>query len=173
MIILSLGSNLNSDFGNRYENINFAIDYLSFEKYIIVKKSSFYETPSYPDSNNPKFINIALVIKPIKSSSLEDLVDIIFSVEKKIGRTRNKKNDPRTIDIDIIDYNNKVLEFQTSTKELIKVPHGKMALRNFVLFPLREICPHWKHPETGIHVDKLIDKLPDVDKKSILKVKYN
>ena len=106
MIILSLGSNLNSDFGNRYENINFAIDYLSFEKYIIVKKSSFYETPSYPDSNNPKFINIALVIKPIKSSSLEDLVDIIFSVEKKIGRTRNKKNDPRTIDIDIIDYNN-------------------------------------------------------------------
>ena len=62
------------------------------------------------------------------------------------------------------------LKFKTSTKELISIPHDKMALRNFVLFPLKEICPNWMHPHTGIHIDKLIDKLPDVDKKSILKV---
>ena len=47
-----------------------------------------------------------------------------------------------------------------------------MALRNFVLYPLKEICPEWKHPKTGKHIDILINELSDIDKKSILKIKY-
>ena len=104
---------------------------------------------------------------------LDYLVYTIFFIEKKIGRQRDKKNDPRTIDIDIIDYNNQVSEFKTKDSRLIKIPHKKLTLRNFVLFPLREICPNWKHPETGKYIDELIDKLPDVDKKSILKIQNN
>ena len=55
----------------------------------------------------------------------------------------------------------------------IKIPHEKASTRNFVLFPLKEICPNWKHPQTDEDIDKLIDKLSESDKKSILMVEYN
>ena len=63
MIILSLGSNLSSKYGNRFENLNFAISFLEEYGIKIDKKSSFYETPSYPDKSKPKFINMAILIK--------------------------------------------------------------------------------------------------------------
>ena len=173
MIILSLGSNLPSNFGNRFETLDLATNILSKYMYSIAKKSSFYETPSYPDQNNPKFINIVISIKSDLKRDLDYLVHTIFFIEKKIGRRRNKKNDPRTIDIDIIDYNNQVLDFKTKDSKLIKIPHEKLTSRNFVLLPLKEICPDWKHPETGMHIDVMVDKLPAVDKKSILKVENN
>ena len=62
MIILGLGSNLHSSFGNRFENITLAISYLKSHKIKVIKESNFYETPSYPNKKNPKFINIAVGI---------------------------------------------------------------------------------------------------------------
>ena len=62
MIILGLGSNLHSSFGNRFENISLAISYLKSYKIKVIKESSYYETPSYPDNKNPKFINIVIEI---------------------------------------------------------------------------------------------------------------
>ena len=62
MILLGLGSNLSSSFGNRFENIDMAISYLQSHKIKLIKKSSFYETPSYPDIRNPKFINTIITI---------------------------------------------------------------------------------------------------------------
>ena len=183
MIILSLGSNLSSLKGdNRFDNIKNSIKSLCAKGFKEIKTSSFYETPSYPDQNNPKFINIAISIKFIGLLSTKSIIkdeDIlnylifnIYQIEKKSGRIREKKNDPRIIDIDIIDYNNKVLNFKTKESKLLEIPHKKMALRNFVLYPLKEICPEWKHPNTGKHIDILINELSDIDKKSILKIKY-
>ena len=60
MILLALGSNLSSSYGDRYDNIDYAITELSKLSFRIVKKSSYYETPSYPNINNPKFINIII-----------------------------------------------------------------------------------------------------------------
>ena len=80
------------------------------------------------------------------------------------------KNDPRTCDIDILDYNNEVLDFRYNNLDLV-VPHKKLTSRNFVLFPLQEILPNWKHPKTNEFVSALIKKLSDEDRKSILKVK--
>ena len=63
MIILGIGSNLSSNFGDRFKNINLAILYLENYGIKVVKRSSFYETPSYPNKNNPKFINIVISVK--------------------------------------------------------------------------------------------------------------
>ena len=63
MIILAIGSNLPSKFGNRFENIDLSINHLEKQNIKIINKSSFYETPSYPDEKNPKFINIAIEIE--------------------------------------------------------------------------------------------------------------
>ena len=170
MIILSLGSNLPSHFGNKFDNLKFAMSFLEGYGILIDKKSSFYETPSYPDKNNPKFVNIVISVKtdlpPVA------LISVLIHIEEKLGRRRNKKNDPRTCDIDIIDYNNEVLDFRYNNLELV-VPHKELTSRNFVLFPLQEILPNWKHPKTKEIISSLIQKLPEDDRKSILKTNKN
>ena len=179
MIFLSLGSNLKSPDGNfnRFENIDSAIKTLISYGYSVIKKSSYYETPSYPNKNNPKFINIAISFKCKKQDispkdQTKKLMNIIIQIENKYKRIRNKKNAPRSIDIDIIDYNGNVLEFKLTDKETIKIPHERLSLRNFVLFPLKEICPYWIHPLTRKSIDDLINELSEIDKKSILKVQH-
>ena len=170
MIILSLGSNLSSTFGDRFDNLNRAMLLLKKHGIIIDKKSSFYETPSYPDNKNPKFANIVISIKT--NLPLIDLMSLLIFVEEKLERKRNMKNDPRTCDIDIVDYNNEVLDFKYKNLDLV-VPHKELASRNFVLFPLQEILPNWKHPKTQEIVSDLIQKLSEEDRKSILKIKKN
>jgi len=168
MIILSLGSNLSSKFGNRFDNLNFALSSLESFGILIEKKSSFYETPSYPDKRKPKFINIIISVKT--NLPPLNLLSVLLDIEKKLERSRNKKNDPRTCDIDIIDYNREILNLKYDNTDL-QIPHNQLALRNFVLFPLQEILPNWKHPKTNEFVSALIKKLSDEDRKSILKVK--
>jgi len=170
MLLLGLGSNLASNFGNRFENIDLAISYLQSYEMQLLKKSSFYETLSYPDINNPKFINVVVEIST--NLSPEDLASVLIFIEKKLERKRNQKNEPRTCDIDIIDYNGKIINF--SYKNLIfNVPHEKLIYRNFVLFPLQEIAPNWIHPKSKEKISNLIAKLPEGDRKSILKIKKN
>ena len=170
MIILGLGSNLPSKYGNRFENINLAITFLEGYGIKIIKRSSFYETPSYPNNDNPKFINIAVSVET--SLSPVDLMSVLIFIEEKLERKRFKKNDPRTCDIDIIDYNYQVLNFKYSSLDL-KVPHSKMTVRNFVLYPLREISPKWKHPETNEYIEDLLQNLTSEEKNSILKIVQN
>ena len=168
MFLLGLGSNLSSSFGDRFENLNLAISYLETYQIKIINRSSFYETPSYPDIKNPKFINLVVDVSTYLLP--EDLASVLIFVEEKLERKRIKKNEPRTCDIDIIDYNGKVMEF-TYKNLIFKVPHEKLIYRNFVLFPLQEIAPKWIHPETKDSIDVLINKLSNEDKKSILKIK--
>ena len=170
MIFLALGSNLSSSFGDRFENINLAISHLEDYEIQIIKKSNFYETYSYPNKENPKFINIVISVKTYLSPV--DLMSVLLFIEVKLERKRNKKNDPRTCDIDIIDYNNQVLDFKYKNLNLT-VPHKELIFRNFVLLPLQEISPEWKHPITKENINTLIDKLPEDDKNSILMINKN
>ena len=141
--------------------------FLNDYKIKVVKKSSFYETPSYPDNSLPKYLNIAININTVLPPI--DLLSVLIFIEEKLGRTRNKKNDPRTCDIDIIDYNHEVCNVSYKNINLV-IPHPKLTERNFVLFPLQEISPHWKHPQSNENVSILIKKLSNDDKKSILKL---
>ena len=168
MIILGIGSNLESSFGNRFKNIDLAISYLESHKISLLRKSNFYETPSYPNKKDPKFINVIIEI----SSSLTpaQLSGILISIEEKLERKRNYKNEPRTCDIDIIDFDGQIIDFKYKNLDFT-VPHKKLVYRNFVLIPLQEIAPNWKHPKTKESIDFLINKLSNIDKKSILKVK--
>jgi|TARA_Y100000310_G_scaffold185623_1_gene185711 2-amino-4-hydroxy-6-hydroxymethyldihydropteridine diphosphokinase len=168
MFLLGLGSNLPSSHGDRFENLNLAVKYLDSYKIKIIKKSSFYETASFPDIKNPKFINMVVHISTYLPP--EDLASVLIFIEEKLERKRKIKNEPRTCDIDIIDYNGKVMDFSYKGS-IFKVPHEKLIYRNFVLFPLQEIAPNWIHPKTKDSIDVLINKLSNEDKKSILKIK--
>ena len=156
MIFIGIGSNLSSSYGNRIKNINLAISFIQNNGIKLVKKSSFYETFSQPNKNDPKFINVVI---SVETNLLPlDLLKIFISIEKKLGRERDKRNSPRTCDIDIIDYKKKVQYFKNEELELI-LPHKRMHDRNFVLFPLKEIASNWTHPETKKNIDFLINKV--------------
>ena len=133
MIFLGLGSNLSSRFGDRFVNIKLAISYLEEYGIKVIKKSSFYETPSYPNKENPKFINAVILVETILPPV--DLMSVLIFIEKKLERKRSKKNDPRTCDIDIIDYNSQILNLRYNNL-VLTVPHKELTLRNFILFPL-------------------------------------
>ena len=151
-------------------NIDLAISYLESYKVKLRKKSSFYETLSYPNKKNPKFINVMIEVSTYLP--LTDIASVLIFIEEKLERRRNKKNDPRTCDIDIIDYKNKILNFKYK-KSVFSIPHNELSNRNFVLYPLKEILPEWIHPKTKESVDTLIQKLSEEDRKSILKIKKN
>ena len=170
MTVLALGSNLSSSFGDRFQNIHIAILYLESYGIKVKKKSSFYESPSYPNKEDPMFVNVVVEVSTYLSAI--DLASVVIFIEEKLERKRGKKNEPRTCDIDIIDYNGQIIDFKY--KELVfTVPHTKLILRNFVLLPLQEILPKWEHPKTKETISALILKLPKEDVKSILKVKKN
>ena len=167
MIFLGLGSNLSSKFGDRFANINLAISFLEGYGIKVIKKSNFYETPSYPNKENPKFINAVILVETILPPA--DLMSVLIFIEEKLERKRDKKNDPRTCDIDIIDYNGQILNLSYNNFDLT-LPHKELASRNFILFPLQEIYPKWTHPITKEIISVLLRKLREEDKNSILKI---
>ena len=157
-VYLAIGSNL----GNKRINIERAKYELSQKNIKIIISSSYYESLSWPNPKNPKFLNIVLKI----STSVKplDLLNICKEIEKKIGRKKTFKNSPRECDIDLIDYDNKIM------KKGIILPHPRMQDRNFVIFPLFEINKNWIHPITKISIKKLILSLPNIDITSIKQI---
>ena len=155
IIYLSVGSNL----GNRKKNI----EKTKFELYSkginIVKFSNYYETLSWPNPKNPKFYNI--VLKVSSDLKMLELLKICKQIETSLGRKKAPKNSPRTCDIDIIDYNQKI------SANGINVPHPRMHLRNFVLIPLFEIEKTWKYPNSKRYIKNLIFSLSNSDIRSI------
>ena len=157
-IFLSIGSNL----GNRLCNIEKAKSMLLENDINLISSSSYYETPSWPDPNKPRFINIVLKVtckyKPLK------LLNLCKNIEKKLGRKKAPKNSPRICDIDIIDFDRLVLNGS------LNLPHSRMHERNFVLFPLFEVERVWTHPVKKTNIKELIFSLPSKDIRSINKI---
>ena len=152
MIHLNIGSNLSSKFGSRFDNITIAINLLLSAKVKIKKISNFYETPSYPNKRFPNYLNVGVLCS--FGENPEILFKIIKSIEKKIGRFKTKKNDPRVCDIDIIDHNSDIVK-----KGIITLPHLRCHKRNFVLYPIKQIDPNWIHPVLKQNINYLIKKL--------------
>ena len=118
MIHLNIGSNLDSKFGDKFKNISIAIELLINSNIKIKKISNFYKTPSYPNKKLPNFINVGVSGKYEYTETV--LMKEINLIEKKIGRIKSKKNDPRVCDIDIIDFNGLIID-----KKDLQIPHKK------------------------------------------------
>ena len=157
-IYLGIGANL----GNKRRNIERTKFNLIMNNIKILRCSSYYESLSWPDPNNPKFLNIVVEIDT-DFTPLE-LIKKCKEIEKKFGRKKLPKNSPRECDIDIIDFRNK-----KTTGELI-LPHPRMNTRNFVLLPLFEINKDWKHPISKVNIRELISSLSYSDIRSIKQI---
>ena len=157
-IYLGIGSNL----GNRRSNIEKAKFKLIQNNIKIIKSSNFYESLSWPNPKNPKFLNVVLEINT--NMSPLNLLKKCKKIEKEIGRKKTAKNSPRKCDIDIIDFR-KVKEIKN-----ILLPHPRMHKRNFVLLPLFELNKNWKHPTLKQHIKRLIFLLSNSDIRTIKQI---
>ena len=159
-VYLSIGSNL----GNRLHFLEKSKYLLEAHNIRIIKTSSYYETESWPNSSFPKFINAVLLIKTKLNQF--DLYKKIKFIEKELGRKIAPQNHPRNCDIDILDFNRKIIKSNKDSVNL-EIPHPRMHNRNFVLLPLFEICKNWSHPKLKKNIVKLITSLKKNNLRSI------
>ena len=154
-VFLSLGSNI----GDRESNLAQATMALSINLDVAdIQSSSYYESEPLYNPDQPKFLNSVVscgtTLKPF------EFLDIVKRIETMLGRSETReKNQPRTIDIDILFYNNKIIN---TTK--LNIPHPLIQQRKFVLVPLSEIAPNYMHPILKKNISTLLSECKDTQK---------
>lgn len=143
-VYLALGSNL----GNRLANLKQAVAALS-PQMELKAKSHVYETPPWGYQNQPKFLNQVIQVSTYLEP--EPLLKHLKRLEVTLGRKASFRNGPRLIDIDILFYDNLVLD----TPSLV-IPHPRLHERGFVLLPLADIAPDFIHPVQKKSVRELL-----------------
>ena len=160
MILIAIGSNLDSDlYGFPIQNCVNVINFLR-KHFFVIKVSRFYETEPIPKSNQPWYVNGVVEIKT--NLYPFDILKKLFSIENHFKRIRKKKNEPRIIDLDLIAYNKLV-----SNKKSLILPHPRMHQRMFVIRPICDINPKWVHP---IFKQKALNLLKKLAKQKILNI---
>jgi len=149
-VYLLIGGNL----GNRTDNLARARLFIEMDLGKIVKASSIYETAAWGITEQPDFLNQVLSIKT--KLSAQETMQIILSIENKMGRIRTQKNASRIIDIDILFFNDEVINQPGLT-----IPHPEIPNRKFVLVPLNELSARLIHPVLKKPVSQLLSVCRD------------
>tara|TARA_B110001450_G_scaffold51438_1_gene48017 strand:- start:2182 stop:2667 length:486 start_codon:yes stop_codon:yes gene_type:complete len=155
-VYLQLGSNL----GARENFLQTARDFISEELGLIEKISKIYESTAWGVDGQGCFLNQVLLLST--SIGPHDLLNLILTIEKKIGRIRIEKWGERVIDIDILFYNDDIIE----TIDL-GIPHKYLSKRRFVLIPLCEIAENLNHPKYNKTILELLNECIDEEKVEI------
>ena len=157
LIYLHTGSNQ----GDRKEFLSKANTAIQEQIGFITKQSSLYETAAWGNTDQPDFLNQALAIETLLSPV--DLIEKVLEIEIQLGRVRTQKWGTRIIDIDVLFYEDQVIE----TPKL-SVPHPFLQERNFVLIPLMEIAPYFEHPVLKLSIEELYLQSKDLLEVSLL-----
>jgi len=151
MILIALGANLPSAAGAPAETLRAAIAAFQANGIAPVKVSRFRETDAWPDPSDPPYVNAVAQIETVLDPVA--LLAQLHEIERQFGRERHARNAPRTLDLDIIDYNGRVEDGPPV------LPHPRMQDRVFVLTPLSEIAPAWRHPVLGMTAGEILARI--------------
>ena len=152
MVIIALGANLPSNAGEPALTLRAALETFPSCSVQVENVSHFYRTLAWPNPMEPEFVNA--VVSVGTKLNPDALLTALQGIERQFGRLREVRNAPRTLDLDIIDYEARV---ERGPPEL---PHPRLATRAFVLVPLKDVAPQWRHPVSGRSVSELIAALP-------------
>jgi 2-amino-4-hydroxy-6-hydroxymethyldihydropteridine diphosphokinase len=161
MILIALGSSLPFCGLSPQETVRAAIRAIDIEA-PVAAVSRLYRSPAWPDPSDPPFINSVISVR--YGGSPDDLLASLHQIESSFGRRRGHKNAPRTIDLDLLAFRELI---RRGTAAGLALPHPRMAERDFVLAPLCDIAPGWRHPTLGVTASDLLAALPSVTAKAI------
>lgn len=175
-----MGGNLPSTIGGPARTFALALAHIHQRLGRIVSVSRFYRTPAFPPGSGPDFVNAALCIETGQSPA--DLLAGLHAIEAGAGRVRDARWGARTLDLDLLAVEDAVLPDAATLAEWMALPperqgreapsrlilpHPRLQDRGFVLIPLADICPDWRHPATGRSVRQMADALAEADKAAI------
>jgi 2-amino-4-hydroxy-6-hydroxymethyldihydropteridine diphosphokinase len=154
VILIGIGSNLAaSPATTPLETARAALPALAAPHLQPIACSPWYESAPVPVSDQPWFINaVALIATELEPAAL---LKRLLDVETRIGRIRGERDAARTLDLDLLDYDGLIVDTATLT-----LPHPRLHQRRFVLEPLCEIAPGWRHPLLGLSAAELLARLP-------------
>lgn len=155
LILIGLGGNLDSPrWGPPRQTLTAALDTLGDEDVVVVARSGWYRSAPIPPSGQPWFVNAVASV----ATGLDPfgLLAAMQRVETRFGRVRGERNAARTIDLDLLDYRGERIDTADLT-----LPHPRLHLRRFVLEPLAEIAPGWRHPASRLTASQLLAQLDD------------
>ena len=156
MIFIALGANLpHPRWGAPRHSCDAALRALTRQGVRVLRSAPWYVSDPVPTSDQPSFVNgVAQVATPLAP---EALLALLHAVEAEFGRVRAGANAARTLDLDLLDYDGRAIAEPDGG---LILPHPGMHARAFVLLPLRDIAPAWRHPVSGADLDSLIAALP-------------
>ena len=155
VILLGLGANLPSAaYGMPRNTLTVALQVLTDAGVQVERRSRWYESPPDPPSDQPWYTNAVAVVRTDLGPA--QLLGVLQDAEAALGRIRGIGNEARTADLDLLDYDS-LVEAPPGGPVL---PHPRMHARPFVLLPLAEVAPGWRHPALGSSVEELIAALP-------------
>jgi 2-amino-4-hydroxy-6-hydroxymethyldihydropteridine diphosphokinase len=141
-IIIAMGSNLPGDYASSTILLEAALSRFSSAGLNVVRRSRWWRSAAWPDPSRPEYLNGVVLVET--SLPAEAVLAQILALEAQFGRRRHLRNDPRTLDLDLIAHGRKVID----SPDLV-LPHPSAHERRFVMGPLAEIAPHWVHPVLG------------------------
>ena len=155
-VFIILGSNL----GDKIAHLEQGCDWLR-QIGTVNRSSNIYETEPWGVDDHPSYLN--LVLELTTDLPPGRLMKACLRIERQFGRIRKKGIKPRVLDIDILLYDNRIVE-----QKKVTIPHPRMHLRRFALIPLAELAPDKVHPVFGITIKELLDQCPDRSAVNIL-----
>lgn len=117
--------------------------------------SALYETPAWPDPSDPPFVNAVAAVST--NMPAQALLQALHAIEAGFGRRRDTRNAPRTLDLDLLAYGRECRHEEAG----VLLPHPRLQKREFVLAPLCDIAPDWRHPIFGKTAAEMLTALPD------------
>ena len=157
MILIALGSNISGPWGTPLATLQRACVELNRFPLKLERVSKIIETLPYGVLNQPNFVNAVAIIDTALSPDV--LIKKLNMIEHQAGRRRRRRWGPRCLDLDILDYHGQVRPLKAANAKALVLPHPAIAERSFVLAPLIEIAPTWKHPVNHKSAAVMIQKL--------------
>jgi 2-amino-4-hydroxy-6-hydroxymethyldihydropteridine diphosphokinase len=157
VILIGIGSNLAAPpFGSPKDTVDAALAQLPAIGAAVVRRSRWYRSQPVPPSDQPWFVNGVIVVETRLTPVA--LLDALLALEARFGRRRGLPNAARTLDLDLLDYAGRQCD-----GERLTLPHPRLHERRFVLAPLAEIAPDWRHARLNLTASELLRRLPPGD----------
>jgi 2-amino-4-hydroxy-6-hydroxymethyldihydropteridine diphosphokinase len=147
-VVVALGSNLAGDFASSEALLEAALALFPQAGLPVLARSSWWRSAAWPDPAGPEYRNGVAIVEA--KGGPRAVLEALFAIEQRLGRARGARNAPRTLDLDLIAHGRQVID----APDLV-LPHPRAHDRRFVMGPLAQIAPAWRHPISGLTAAEL------------------